>query len=204
MKLYGTPKTPSPRRVHAFIAEKGITGIEIVPVDINSGEHRGEGHKGRFGIHHVPILELPDGRFLSETRAICTYLEGIHPDPDLLGANAFEKGEIEMWDRRAELMMMVPMAMWIRHGHPGLAPLENPQLPDVSANGLKGVTGSTAYFSDRLEHSAYVAGDRFTNADITLFCALEFGRVMKFKPWETNPGLARWREEMLARPAGQA
>ena len=130
MKLYIAPRAPSPRRVQMFMHEKGITGIELVPVDINAGEHRGAAYRAKNPAGRVPALELQDGRVLSETRAICTWLEGLHPEPNLMGVDFDERAFIEMHDRQAEWYWLLPIANAIRHTHPGLAPLEQPQFAD--------------------------------------------------------------------------
>ena len=91
MKLYVTPRAPNPRRVTMFMAEKAITGIELVAVDINAHEHRSEAFRHLNPLTTVPTLVLDDGRALSESRAICTWLEGQHPEPNLMGADANEQ-----------------------------------------------------------------------------------------------------------------
>jgi glutathione S-transferase len=187
---------PNPRRVRIFMDHKGIGGVEVVQVDINRGEHRLPAHKDRFGVAHVPALELDDGRVLTESRAICSYLEALHPEPNLMGHDAFERAEIEMWDRRAELMQLMPTAMWVRHAHLGLATLENVQVPQIAAQGEQGTRAAAAWFARRLDASSFVAGKRFTIADITLFCALDFARVVKFRAADEHPSIARWRDRL--------
>ena len=130
MKLYTAPRAPNPRRVQMFMHEKGIPPMEMVAVDINAGEHRGEAYRAKVPVSRVPALELDDGRVLSETRAICTYLEGIYPENNLMGVDVEERAFIEMHDRRVEWYWLLPIAGAIRHTHPGLAPLEQPQFPD--------------------------------------------------------------------------
>jgi glutathione S-transferase len=105
MKLYVSPRAPNPRRVQMFIAEKGITGIEEVVVDLVKGEHRSSDHRARSPLAKVPVLELDDGRYLGETRAICSYLEGLYPEPNLMGETFEERAFIEMTDRRVELYL---------------------------------------------------------------------------------------------------
>ena len=85
MKLYISPGAPSPRRVMMFMVEKNITGIDLVNVDLNAHEHKGQAYRAKSPLAKVPALELDDGRVLTETRAICTYLEGLHPEPNLMG-----------------------------------------------------------------------------------------------------------------------
>ena len=128
MKLYIAPRAPNPRRVTMFVAEKGITGLELVPVDLNAQEHKSAAFRAKSPLARVPALELDDGRMLTETRAICTYLEGLYPEPNLMGRDATERAFIEMADRRVEWYFMLPLANAIRHTHPGLAPLEQPQF----------------------------------------------------------------------------
>jgi len=134
MKLYVSQRAPNPRRVQMFIAEKGIAGIEQVLIDINAQEHRSPAFIDRNPLARIPVLELDDGRFLSETRAICTYLEGLQPEPNLMGTTFEERAFIEMADRRIEWYLMLPLAQAIRHQHPGLAMLEQPQFPDFGAS----------------------------------------------------------------------
>ena len=102
MKLYYAPRAPNPRRVQMFMAEKGITGIALVPVDLNSGEHFGADYRAKSPQAKVPALELDDGRILTETRAICSYLEGLYPETNLMGADFDERAFVEMADRRVE------------------------------------------------------------------------------------------------------
>ena len=101
MKLYVSPRAPNPRRVQMFIAEKGITGIQEVVVEIGKDEHRSSNYRAKSPLAKVPVLELDDGRYLGETRAICSYLEGLYPEPNLMGETFEERAFIEK--RAAEL-----------------------------------------------------------------------------------------------------
>jgi len=102
MKLYIAPRAPNPRRVTMFMVEKNITTIDLVNVDLNAQEHKGEAYRAISPLAKVPALELDDGRVLTETRAICTYLEGLYPEPNLMGNGFEERAFIEMADRRVE------------------------------------------------------------------------------------------------------
>ena len=99
MKLYTASRAPNPRRVQMFMHEKGIPPMELIAVDINAGEHRGEAYRAKVPVSRVPALELDDGRILSETRAICTYLEGICPENNLMGVDFEERAFIESCER---------------------------------------------------------------------------------------------------------
>jgi glutathione S-transferase len=154
----------------------------------------------------VPALELDDGRVLTETRAICTYLEGLYPHPNLMGEDATERAFIEMADRRVELTLLLQIANAIRHTHPGLAALEQPQFAAFGQSQGEKVLQTAAVFDQLLQQQEWMAGARFSIADITAFCALEFARgLMKFTP--ARAGLLQlqaWRDRVAARPSAQA
>ena len=205
MQLYYSPGAPSPRRVMMFMVEKAITNIALVTVDLNAQEHKGEAYRAKSPLAKVPALELDDGRVLTETRAICTYLEGLYPEPNLMGVDAEERAFIEMADRRAELYLLAGIANTVRHTHPGLAPLEHPQFPDFGQSQAQKVREVAAWFNTVLERQPWMAGDRFTIADITAFCAIEFARLMKFHPGrEGMPALQAWRDRVAERPSAAA
>ena len=205
MKLYTSQRAPNPRRVLMFIAEKGITGIETVQIDLGKGEHRAGDFTAMNPMAQVPVLELDDGRRLSETRAICTYLEGLHPQPNLMGAGFEERAFIEMADRRCELQLFLKIANCVRHTHPGLAMLEQPQFGEFGAAQGEKMREPARWLDGVLAQQEYVAGNRFTIADITAFCALEFARgLMKFRPGEEGmSNLQAWRDRVAERPSAK-
>lgn len=202
MKLFVATRAPNPRRVLLFIAEKGIDGIELVSVDLGAAEHFSADYRAKSPLSKVPALQLDDGRFLSESRAICSYLEGLHPLPNLMGDGFEERAFIEMADRQVELYLFGAIASCIRHTHPGLAALEQPQFADY---GLAQGREVARWLDGVLATRPYVAGPRFSIADMTLLCALDFAKgLMKFKPGDEGFGhLQAWRERMAARPALQ-
>lgn len=203
MKLYISSHAPNPRRVSMFILEKGITGIETEVIDILAGEQRSERFIAKNPLGRVPALELGDGRVLSETRAICTYLEGLHPEPNLMGVDFEERAFIEMADRRMELHLLLETAMSARHVHPALAPLEQPQFKDFGAAQGDKMRITARWLDQVLARQEYVAGERFTIADITAFCALEFGRgLLRFRPGDEGmANLQAWRDRIAQRPS---
>ena len=205
MKLYYAPRAPNPRRVQMFMAEKGITGITLVPVDLNSGEHFGADYRAKSPQAKVPALELDDGRILTETRAICSYLEGLYSETNLMGADFDERAFIEMADRRVEWTLLLGIANGVRHTHPGLAPLESPQFADFGLSQTAKVKEAAKVFDQLLQNQTWMAGPRFTIADITAFCALEFGRaLLKFTPADLGlTALQEWRDRMAARPSAK-
>ena len=206
MKLLSAKRAPNPRRVLMFLAEKGITGIEVQDIDLNAGAHKTPEFLAKSPLAKVPALELDDGRVLTETRAICTYLEGLYPAPNLMGLDATERAFIEMADRRVELTLLLQIANAIRHTHPGLATLEQPQFADFGASQAHKVLETATVFDQLLQQQDWMAGARFSIADITAFCALEFARgLMKFTPARAGlPALQAWRDKVAARPSAQA
>jgi glutathione S-transferase len=203
MKLYVSSYAPNPRRVTMFIAEKGIEGIENVTIDMMKGELRSEQYLAKNPFGRVPALELDDGRVLCETRAICSYLEGLYPEPNLMGEGFEERAFIEMADRRVELHLFLQIANAVRHMHPALAVLEQPQFKDFGASQADKMREPARWLDGVLAKQPYVAGERFTIADITAFCGLEFARgMMKFKPGEQGmEHLQAWRDRIAARPS---
>jgi len=202
MKLYTSTFAPNPRRVGMFMAEKGIGGIETVMIDLAATENRSEAFLAINPFGRVPALQLDDGRVLCETRAICTWLEGRYPQPNLMGEDFEERAFIEMADRRVELHLFAGIANCVRHTHPGLANLEQPQFADFGASQGEKMRESARWLDAELARHPYVAGERFTIADITAYCALEFGRgLMKFRPGaEGLAHLQAWRDRIATRP----
>jgi glutathione S-transferase len=203
MKLYVSQRAPNPRRVSMFIAEKNIEGIEEVIVNLSENEHKTAAYVAKNPFSGVPSLELDDGRVLSESRAICTYLEGLHPQPNLMGTSFEERAFIEMADRRMELALFGSIANCIRHTHPGLSTLEQPQFHDFGRSQGEKMLVVAHWLDQHLAGTEYVAGNRFTIADITAFCALEFARgLMKFNPGELGlTHLQAYRNRIAQRPS---
>ena len=202
MKLYGgRGMAPNPRRVHWVMAEKGITDIEVVDVDLMKGEHRDPDYVAKAGVAKVPALELDDGTTITESLAICRYLESLAPEPNLFGRDAREQAVVEMWTRRAEQSLANPLMTSARHSHPALAVLQQPQIPEVAE--FSRTTGEEALglFEGRLAESPFIAAERMTIADIVAYIGVDFGRLARFKVADDYPNVLRWAEGMRSRPA---
>lgn len=169
-----------------FLAEKGIDDIELVQVDLPKGEHRSAEFRAMSPLSQVPTLRLDDGVSLTESRAICGYLEALHPEPNLMGRDALERAQIEMWDRRMELLVATPLMMWVRHGSPAMAPVERNQSEAVSAYYEKQAMRLASWLDGELTSREWVAGDRFTIADITAACGIDFAKMMRWRPETTG------------------
>jgi len=203
MKLYDSRRAPNPRRVRWFMAEKGIVDIELVEVDIFKGEHRTPDYLSKAGLANVPALELDDGTTITESVAICRYLESLYPDPNLMGRGATEIAVIEMWTRRAELMLCLPLMMAVRHAHPALAAIET-QIPEIAQTNRQNAEQAIKVFDRRLIESEFIGGERVAIADIVAFTGLDFARMVQFRPPETAIHFTRWADAMRARPAASA
>ncbi len=203
MKLYDSRRAPNPRRVRWVMAEKGIVDIEIVDVDLMKGEHRDPAYRGKVGLPVVPALELDDGTVLTESIAIARYLESLHPEPNLFGRDPLETAIVEMWMRRAEMMVATPLMLAVRHGHPALAALET-QNAEVAQSNREQAERSLKVLDGRLADSEFLAGTRVTIADIVAVSGLDFSRMIQFKPDAGLTHLHRWYEAMRARPAASA
>jgi glutathione S-transferase len=203
MKLYDAPIAPNPRRVRWLMAEKGITDIEVVPVSIPDGEHKRPDYLAKAGLPNLPMLEMDDGTTVTESVAICRYLESRYPEPNLFGRTPEEVAVIEMWTRRAEFLVATPFMLGVRLSHPGFAALEEP-APEVAAWNQQGAMRALKVLDRRLGESEWLAADRLTIADIVAFIGIDFARIVRLKPPEELVHLGRWLAAMRERPAAKA
>ena len=204
MKLYTSHRAPNPRRVRWVMAEKGVADVELVEIDIMSGDHKTPEYRARVGVPHVPALELDDGTTISESVAICRYLEAMYPEPNLFGHDAREQAVVEMWTRRNEFYLANPIMLSVRHSHPALAALEATQVPQVADYNRVGAERFMRTLDRHLADHEFIAIDRFTIADIVAVVGLDFARLVKYRPPEELTHLARWLETCRARPAAKA
>ena len=203
MKLYDTPLAPNPRRVRWFMAEKAIDDIEVVTLNLMTGEHKTPEYLGKAGLANVPMLEMDDGTCITESVAICRYLESRYPEPNLFGRTPEETAVIEMWMRRAEMMVATPVMIGVRHTHPAMGALEQ-QVPAVGEHNIETGTRALKLLDRRLAESEWLATNRLTIADIIAFVGIDFGRMIKFRPPEEMTHVVRWADAMRARPAAKA
>lgn len=203
MLLYHDPRAPNPRRVRIFLAEKGVA-YDTIEVSIAASEH----HKPEFlkknPLALLPVLELADGKILRESMAICRYVEELHPEPNLLGVDPWERAQIEQWNRHAELELLLPILQVFRNTHPFWSGRIK-QSPEYGAIVRDLVSGRFDWFEGELAHRPYLAGPRFTVADITALCAIDFGKVSSIRiNAETHPHLAAWHARVGGRPSAKA
>ena len=204
MRLYNSKYAPNARRARVFLAEKGLS-IPFVDVDLAKLEQKSAEFSAINPFQTVPALELENGEILSETIAICRYLEELYPEPNLFGRDARERAEIEMWQRRLELYFFYPIAQAYRHSHPAAKVLETPQqLPEWAEINRGRALEVMARVDAVLASRRFIAGDRFSVTDITGLCALDFTRPARITVPKELGNLQRWREEISARPSAGA
>lgn len=203
MRLYDAPIAPNPRRVRWLLAEKGVTDLEVVEIDIPGGQHKTPDFLDKAGLANLPALELDDGVWITESLAICRYLESRYPEPNLFGRDPQETAIIEMWTRRAEFLVALPFMLGVRHGHPGFAALET-QVPAVAQWNQQSALNALAILDRRLAESEWLGADRLTIADIVAFVGIDFARIVRLRPPEELKEVGRWLAAMRERPAAAA
>jgi glutathione S-transferase len=204
MKFYDCETAPSPRRVRIFLAEKGLT-IETVQVDLRNGEHLSARFNAINPYRTVPVLELDDGTRLLDSNSISLFLDETFPEPNLTGRNPKERAVVAMWQREMDINGFMAVAECFRNSSKGLkgraltGAVDYDQIPELAERGRKRVKLFLANLDDGLAQRKYVAGDRFTVADITAFVAIDFARAIK----ETIPpdalNLGRWYASVSSR-----
>ena len=208
MKLHEMTRAPNPRRVRIFIAEKQLEDeIELVQVDMMAGAHKEPGFLKLNPSGKIPVLELEDGRAIAETVAICRYLEALHPEPNLLGRDAFELGRIEMMGRQLELELFQGIGKaWVNGPVVAqMAPGRFEQIPAVKTQG----ENQARLFYERLDHQLaetdYMACDRFTVADISALCMIDFAsELVDLRPDDRHENLWAWHARVSERPSSRA
>lgn len=203
MKIHEMRVAPNPRRVRIFLAEKGVP-MEYVQVDLNSGEHLDEAFRKKNPMAKVPVLELDDGSYLSETMAICRYFEELHPEPPLLGGSPLERAQIEMWQRQVEFFFFVPSGMCYQHTSGVFAKFRR-TFPEWGEANRRGASRYFDFLNGHLADRPFIAGETFSVADITALCTIDFNKranQLFIQPEQTN--LDRWYREVSSRPSARA
>lgn len=201
MKLYVYPGAPNPRRVEIFIAEKGID-VDTVMCDMSQRHHKTDEFLTKNPSGKIPVLELDDGRCIPESVAICRYLEAVHPEPNLFGRDEYELGYVEARNRQIELEFWTQVGTsWVNG--PVVAKLNLvKQIPAAKEASDKNVHAYYKRLDREFASSEYVAGDRFTVADISLLCGVDFAGSLVGLPYdESLTHLKRWHKQVSERPS---
>jgi glutathione S-transferase len=202
MKLHDLKAGTNPRRLRIFLAEKGIS-LPTVQVDMNAGENRQPAYLAINPLGTMPALEFDDGTVITESVAICRYLEALHPEPPMFGTSALEQAQVEMWNRRLELELQVP----IQHAFIHLSPFWQGRRTQVAAYGEVARARALevmAWLDREIGTRPFFVGSRYTVADITAQCALLLGKHTGTPIPAELANLTRWFAEVSARPSARA
>lgn len=206
MQFYDCATAPSPRRARIFIAEKGLS-IPTTEVALGKAEQLQPAFLAINPRATVPVLVTDEGLALTENLAIATYLEGVHPEPALMGRTPAERAEIVQWAAIAESQGGQPVAEALRNSSPYMkdralpGPDNYPQIPELAERGLARIARWQQMLDARLAGREWLVGDAFSYADITAFVLTDFARMVKKKLPEELTAATAWYERMKARPS---
>jgi len=202
MKLYDDKRAPNPRRVRMYLAEKGID-VPLVPVSVAERENRKEEFKQKNSLQQIPVLELDDGTCIPETLAICRYFEVSQPAPPLFGETALEQAQVEMWNRRIEFQLLSTVGAYWRHCHPFTKALPG-RIEEAGLQGKERALVVLNWLNEEIAGRDYIAGDKFTVADITALCVIDFASFVGVPIPEGTKNLLAWHARVSARPSAKA
>jgi glutathione S-transferase len=209
MKLYDYAMAPNPRRVRIFLAEKGIE-IPVEQVDLGKRQNVGDDYLAINQYGTVPLLELDNGGHICESIAICRYFEALQPEPPLMGGGPEEQARIEMFQRLVELNGLMPAGEAFRNSHPafedrGMAgPLPLAQIPELVERATIRVGKFFEKLDNELKSKEFIAGDKYSIADITGLVAVDFAGWSKLAPTEAQTNLKAWYDRVNTRPSAKA
>lgn len=203
MKLYEYEAFPSPRRVRIFLAEKGID-IPREQVDVPAGEHRSPEYLSKNPDGVVPLLELDNGDYISETVAISRYFEENHPQTPLMGSTAEEKAVIEMWQRRVESSLTNTVATYFHHATDGLGEPDRYRNKEWGEKNRENAITAMTRLNEQLARNKFIAGEVYSIADITALCAIDFAIALNIEIPDDCPHLKNWYGKVSSRKSAAA
>ena len=202
MKLYDLPPSPNARRVRIFVAEKGLE-IPTIAVDMAKGENKAADYLAKNSLGKMPVLELDDGTCIAESGAICRYLEETHPEPALMGRTAVERAQVEMWNRRMELEILLPLIHVFGHTHEMWKGVHT-QVAEWGELCRENSLNRLAWLDGEIAGRDYNVNDNYSVADITLQCALVLGKAVGVRVPEELDNVNAWFARVAARPTARA
>ena len=203
MKLYDSKLAPNPRRARIFLAEKGIS-VPTEQIDIAAQQHKTPEYAAINPLQRMPALILDDGTIITESIAICRYFEMLYPEPPLFGVGPKDSALVEMWNRRAEINFFANVAAVFRHTHPAMKELEVPQVPAWADANRPRVAWFLEMLDGELANREFIAGDRYTVADITMQVATDFMKPARLVMPQGVANVRRWHAAVSARPSAGA
>ncbi|NJN50917.1 MAG: glutathione S-transferase family protein [Gammaproteobacteria bacterium] len=201
MHIIEAKGTPNGRRVRVFLAEKGVT-VEGVNIDLRAADNLSEAHRAKNPFGRIPVLELDDGSCIAESVAICRYFEETHPKPPLFGTDAKSRATVEMWNRRAELNFLMPVAQAFRN-LTGFFKDREQISAEWGGISKEVAAGTLPLFDAALADAKFLAGE-FSIADISFGCALDFAQAVKLDLPFDLPNISRYRADLAKRPSWSA
>jgi glutathione S-transferase len=206
LTLYDFEMAPSPRRARILLAEKGVP-FTAIQVDLRQQEQLGDAFRAINPRCTVPALRLEDGSILTDNAGIAAYLEATYPEPPMMGRTALERAEVASWNARIEMEGFMAIAEALRNSAPAMkdraltGAVNYAQIPELAQRGLARAQQFFVELDAHLAEREFIATERFSLADITAVVALDFARVVRFKPGDDHPNLMRWRKAMGERPS---
>src|SRR6266849_4603389 len=203
MRLYDGGRAPNPRRTRIFLAEKVIE-LPTEPIDLVAMAHKSAAYTAVNPMQRVPALMLDDGAVITESIAICRYLEALQPEPSLFGRGALDIARIEMWNRRLELHLFLLVSHVFRNTHPAMQAMEVPQVPAWAEANKPRILEFITILDTELKDRPFIAGDTFSVADITGLISVDFMKPAKLAVPDALEHLKRWHADVSARPSASA
>jgi glutathione S-transferase len=201
MRIYDFTFAPNPRKLRVYLAEKGLS-VPLVQVDITQGEQRTPEFLKKNAMGSLPVLELDDGSCLTESLAIIEYFEELHPEPPMIGTEPLERARVRELERLAETSIFNRIARVFFNRSPVFAGTH--QVPEAAEQALAGLPNALRIMDDAVGERPFVAGQRPTIADCTLFAAFEHAKLAEVEIDPTYRNLTRWYNEFRQRPSARA
>jgi glutathione S-transferase len=199
MKLYVFPFAPNPRKTITYVKEKGLK-LDLVPVNLAAGEHKRPEFLAKNPFGALPVLELDDGSFLTESLAIIEFLEEKHPQPPMIGTSPLERAHVRELERIIELSVLGRVARVFRNSHPMFA---SSQIPKVAEQARGELPAVLEILDKRIGRNPFAAGDKPTIADCTLLATFEFAKAIDLDLAAGHPNLVRWYDAFSMRPSAK-
>src|SRR6478752_7951491 len=204
MKIFDIPGFPNPLRIRIVLAEKNLASkVEFIKVDLPAAEHKQAAFLAINPTGTVPVLQLDDGKYISECTAITEYLDNLDGKPVLTGKSPKEKALVHMMQKRAESELVDAVGIYFHHATPGLGPaLQAYKSPEWEGRREWGersrdkAVAGMRYFDKVLAAQPYVAGESFSMADITVWAGLLFAGFANIPAPEDCTALLNWRQRV--------
>ena len=204
MKIFEERIAPNARRVRMFLAEKGLLDkVEFQQVDLKAGDNISADFRQKNPIAKIPVMEMPDGSYLSESIAICRFFEAKYPEHPLMGETPEQQASIEMWQRRCEIYFMNMVGMGFQHTSGYFSDRMQP-VKEWGEVCVKTVPKFFALLDKHLANSEFIAGDEFSVADITAYVTMDFAKVIRTRPSDELENLKRWYDLVSTREGVKA